>query len=385
MRNCTTPGTASFESLESRQLLSAWYVDPSGNDGYAGTLQAPLSSVSAAIAKAQYGDTINLKGGANHSRFNITKSGLKFTSYGDGFAKISESPNADKAAVYIGAGIKDVTLNALEISGGYYALMIDGGGPDINENRNILVNWCDMHDSGRDVVKITPGANNVTIRYSQIHDSDVQNSGNAEGIDAVNADNLTIFANHIYNIATNGVYAKGGSRNTMIEQNTVRNTGHGGILLGQDTDAEWFGKDNPAHYESISGVVRWNVIENTGAAGVGLWGAFKPRVYGNVLRNVASKYQGGIYLTNVDHNGAAPNVLPRIYGNIITLANPSRFAIKIQPGSLKGAIGTDYNQYFANGSPVKFMRDDVNSLSFAQWKRVSRADAHSRANVNPLA
>ena len=389
MRSYTSPGNVShadlFELLETRQLLSAWFVDPAGSDAAAGSLQTPLASVSAAIAKAQPGDTISLKGNAAHKRFNITKSGLTFNSYGNGFAMVKESPNADKAAVYIDAGVNNTVLNGLDVSGGFYALMIEGDGPDSIASRNILVNYCNLHSSGRDVVKITPGANDVTIQYSLIHDSDKRGSGNAEGIDAVNADNLTVRGNRIYNVTTNGVYAKGGSRNSVIEYNIVHDTGHGGILLGQDTDVDWFGKDNPEHYESITGVVRGNIIENTGAAGVGLWGAFRPRVYGNVLKNVASKYQGAIYMTSVEYNGGAKNVSPRIYDNAITLANPKRFAVQIQPGSLSGQLEADRNQYFADGAKVRFIQDDVNSMNFTQWQAATQADANSVADVNPFA
>jgi hypothetical protein len=386
MRTSITPGTGSamFEELESRQLLSAWFVDPAGSDAAAGSLQAPLATVRAAIGRASAGDTISLKAGATHGRFNITKGGLTFNSYGQGMAVVKESAYADKAAVYIDAGVKNITINNLEISGGFYALMIEGAGPNIEEKRDILVTNSNLHSSGRDVIKITPGANHITIQYSLIHDSDVRGSGNAEGIDAVNSDNLTVRGNAIYNISTNGVYAKGGSRNTLIEYNVVYNTGHGGILLGQHTDPYWFDDNNPERYESISGIVRGNMVWDTGAAGIGLWGAYRPVIYGNTLQNVALKYQGAIFMTSVVQSGNAPNVDPDIRENRIIVGNPSRFAVMIQPGSLSGKIKADGNSYHVIGGKSRFITDGSNTMNFAEWQKTTKADASGWADVEVI-
>ena len=57
-----------LERLEPRALLSTYYVDPAGlgdapSDANPGTITRPLADLPAAVAKAQPGDTIFLRGG----------------------------------------------------------------------------------------------------------------------------------------------------------------------------------------------------------------------------------------------------------------------------------------------------------------------------------
>src|SRR5205085_12205862 len=93
---------------------------------------------------------------------------------------------------------------------------------------------------------------------------------------------------YIHDIATNGLYAKGGAADCVIERNRVERTGAAGIALGfVQTDAPWFDADNTQFYESIDSTVRNNIVSDTPWAGVAVYGALRPQVYNNTLVNVS--------------------------------------------------------------------------------------------------
>ncbi|MBK8723674.1 MAG: right-handed parallel beta-helix repeat-containing protein [Saprospiraceae bacterium] len=140
---------------------------------------------------------------------------------------------------------------------------------------------CKIHDTGRDCIKITPGCNDIQIIDCEIYNSGVGpenlpvNGGpNAEGIDNVNGARMIVRNCYFHDISTNGLYAKGGSKGSIIENNLIRNVGDAGIGIGFYTDGEWFDPvSNPKYYESIQTIVRNNFIINSGGAGLlFLWG-----------------------------------------------------------------------------------------------------------------
>src|SRR5256885_16240122 len=53
------------ESLESRVLLSTYYVSTSGSDGNPGSLDQPLRTIQQAASRAQPGDTVLVRGGTH--------------------------------------------------------------------------------------------------------------------------------------------------------------------------------------------------------------------------------------------------------------------------------------------------------------------------------
>ena len=81
------------------------------------------------------------------------------------------------------------------------------------------------------------------------------------------ADRTSVVHNHVHDIPSIGVYAKGNSRNTVFEANLVENTFSHGIMLGQETDAH---RLRDGKYETYDGIMRNNVVRNAG------WSCFIP-------------------------------------------------------------------------------------------------------------
>lgn len=64
-----------FEQLESRFVLTSYFVSPSGSDNNPGTLQAPLATVNRGMELAQAGDSVLLRGGVYRETITSARSG----------------------------------------------------------------------------------------------------------------------------------------------------------------------------------------------------------------------------------------------------------------------------------------------------------------------
>src|SRR5579862_7607482 len=67
---------AVVESLEDRQLLSSWYVSPSGLDTNPGTLAKPFKTIQAAANIAVAGDKVEIETGTYHEMVTPVNSGI---------------------------------------------------------------------------------------------------------------------------------------------------------------------------------------------------------------------------------------------------------------------------------------------------------------------
>lgn len=387
---------ALFEMLEGRMLLSSYYVAPTGSDTGAGTLNDPWRTLQKAVNSVATGDVVNMRGGTYSGGVSINKAGITVQNYNNETVKIS-SPNTDssvEAAVRLGLDAKNVTLKGLDISGGYYYTLQtlsnwDSGDPVEHGTSGLKIINCKLHDSGRDVVKLTPGSDNITISGTEIYNSGRRDASNAEGIDGVNADNFVLRDSYIHDCTTNGVYLKGGSINTVIERNRVEDIAWSGIILGQDTDYEWFDrKVNPNLYESIDGVVRNNVVVNCKGAGVAAWAALRPTIANNTLVNVAQTMFGGILVVGQDHylppDYSTPHNRPStdvtITNNLISLSS-SRPVIEIRDGGLTGKLTTSNNRYYRTNGAVQFSNSPAGIYGgFSQWASAMGDTGSSEGN-----
>src|SRR5690606_39648290 len=134
-----------------------------------------------------------------------------------------------------------------------------------------------VHDVSREGIKLPAGVRNIVITGNEIYNTGIQGATNAECIDAVGVIGLRVAGNFLHDCASNGIYAKGGSRNVIIENNLVmnvaRNTGNGGgIYLGfTTTDYQLFDlPSNPDLYENLDSIVRNNIVVGIKGAGIGL-------------------------------------------------------------------------------------------------------------------
>jgi len=220
------------------------YVSPNGSDtGTRGTIDAPFRSINAALAAAQPGVTIILRSGTYHEgrRVRVQKSNITIKSAKGEWAIIDlttyNAGNQEHSAVEFYAEdqitrgiVKDCKLQNVEVKGGFYAVCFETkwewNQAERNGASNIIIEDCVLHHSTNDVIKIKPGCDNITIRYNEIHNSGQSyvnhpntpsGQNNSEGIDNVNGDNMHVHNNYIHDICSNGIYAKGGAIDALIE------------------------------------------------------------------------------------------------------------------------------------------------------------------------
>ena len=330
------------------------YVSPTGNDTTGnGSKDNPYKSINFALGKAAPPATIILRSGTYKEgrdvrvrKSNITIKSAKgewaiidLTNYNSGHDEDSaiefyaENENT-------GGIVKDCLLQSVEVMGGFYAICFETqwewGNTDRSGASNIIIEDCVLHDSTNDVVKIKPGCDNITIRYCEIYNSGRAYVGysdfdtgerNSEGIDNVNGDEMYVHNNYIHDICSNGIYAKGGAMDALIENNIVERTYGAGILAGFDTSPQYFDKTvNSAYYENIRGIIRNNLVIDAGWEGIGLYASWGAKVYNNTVVNAVigrRNYHSPIYfgIATQDWNnpgGCPPNVNPSIYNNIVS-------------------------------------------------------------------
>lgn len=375
------------------------HVSPTGDDAAGdGSAGAPYRTIQFVLDSVAGPDSVVLlHEGEYPEAIRIRHSGLTLQSAPGEHAHISCPVSIDEDApilcVEIDAETAGVTLRGLEVSGGFYAVYLgsqwdyDDTPLDNLATHDVLIENCVLHDSGRDVIKIPAGCDDVTIRGCEIYNSGTgyppetpQEEKNAEGIDAVNSDRLRVADTYIHDAATSCLYVKGGSIGTVVERVRAERCGDLGIVLGFDTSPEFFDlAANPGYYENIDGVVRNCVVADTGLAGLGLYATRGAHLLHNTVMRGGSRGQAGIYLgvATQDYDPAAgrpANSGPTIVGNIVDqagLAAPACFGIRHtvedQLGALSG-LGEQGeirdNLYFGGGAACMFV-DDRPEATFA--------------------
>jgi hypothetical protein len=388
-----TPQASLLESLESRRLMSTYYLSPSGADANPGTEGSPWRTLSKAVSTVAAGDEIVLAAGdyAGGVTFDVPNLLVRA-------ADVSNKPvitapinsSSVQQSLRVGVNGSGATLRGLEVVGGYYsAVKLESywdqttPGPE-PAARDVTIEDCVMRDSGRDCVKITPDCNNVTIRRCEIYNSGLRDGTNAEGIDNVNADNFVLQDTYIHDTATNGVYVKGGAIGCVIERNHLENCGNLGIVLGYYTDAEFFDPDNTEfYYENIDGTIRNNLVVNTTYAGIGLYAALRPRVYNNTLINVATGAQAGILFAPGDVAGVTSPTRDAVLVNNVVSAAPGRTVVQVRvvdgtAAGLAGSLTMSNNRYY-NPSGAPSFRDERSGFTgdLAAWQAHTGTDSAS--------
>jgi parallel beta-helix repeat protein len=373
-----------LEELESRFVLSTYFLAPAGSDAASGAESAPWQSLQYATTRIVAGDTLVLRQGTYAGNITINVPDITIRSYANEWATIA-CPSDNPAAQWVlrfNLNAHNGKLQRLELSGGYYYALktesnYDLGHPVEYGARGLLVEDCKLHDSGRDVIKLSPGSDDVTIRRSEIYNSGRRDPSNAEGIDNVNADRMIVQDCYIHDITTTGVFAKGGAEGVVIERNRLENIGEIGITLGGYTDPQWFGRGTTDFHENLDGAVRNNIVVNTTFAGIALTGARNGLVYNNTLVDVGRVGQSGILLNPGDIwangvNQISPNENATIVNNVVTLPMGStRPVFQIRANGLVGDLTISNNRYFAPSGAAVFIDSRVGNLftgGLAGWQ-----------------
>lgn len=375
------------------------FVATNGNDSSGnGSSSNPYRTVKRAISAGTTGDTITIRAGTYNECDVRLRQRMTLRSPDGQRARIHCDINtSNTVTVQIDAAASGSRLSNLEISGGfYYGVMLQTswyqGGPASNTGASdVILEDLLVHNTGRDGIKITPKSNRAIIRRVEIHSTGRRDSGNADGIDNVNGDGMVVEDSYIHDTATTGLYFKGGARNVVVQRNRIENTGDAGILVGFDTSVEFFDLSvNPQYYEAIGGIVRNNVIRNTGNAGIGLYASRDSVVVNNTIVNAAQTYHSAIYFgvafQDWDSRAGRPaNVNPKVQNNLVIQNNNRCVEIRYSSelgglSGLSGSPGTDWNGYtngctFRDGRPGSGVNGAV---SLAQWRAARGTDANSK-------
>lgn len=393
------------------------FVSPSGADTPgAGSANNPFRTIQRALDESSAGDEVSIAAGDYPGDVRIRQPNITLRgSVGTNKPHIvvpNQSESSHEIAVEIDPDADHTRIIGLNIEGGsYYALSCetkwDWGEPnDRSGATGLVIAYNNLHDSGRDAVKIKPNCDDALIANNSIHDTGKRDDSNAEGIDNVNGDRMTVLDNHLYDIATTGLYFKGGAADARVERNLIERVGRGtspdsagaGILVGFDTDTEYFDRvQNPGMYEALRARVVNNIIDGTTMTGIGIYAAADSFIGHNTIRNCCRDYHAGIAfgitLQSWEPQGLRPpsrNVT--VWGNLVGI-NSARgrdygSAIRYlnELGGLSAYDGMptmDYNIYAAATAPAWFSdgrpSSEYDGAGLAGWVTHTGADTHSQA------
>jgi hypothetical protein len=387
-----------------------WHVSGAGSDSQGdGSSARPFRSIRRVIDPewdlVSPGDVVELDGRPGQGRYDECDVRLRvrltLRSAPGGRAHIHCDPDTpDSVTVQIDPDASGSVLSNLEISGGhYYGVMLQTnwyqGGPDHDTGANdVVLEDLLIRDTGRDGIKITPRSRRTTIRRVEIHGTGRRDPENADGIDNVNGDGMVVEDSYIHDIATTGLYFKGGARDVVVQRNRIENTGDAGILAGFDTSVDFFDLEaNPRYHEAIRGVVRNNVVRNTRYAGIGLYATLDTVVAHNTIIDAAREGQAALFFGIVfqDWHGDAgrpPNTGATLVNNLVVQEGGNCVEIRWSPelgglSALAGQPRMDYNAYPRGSRPCRFLDQRPESPlplpapNLERWSRAMGVDAHS--------
>ncbi len=385
---------------------NAVYVSISGNDSTAnGSQSLPYRTIRTAVNNAVAGATIVIRGGTyvEPQEIRVRVPNVTIRSYPGEWAVIDRSADTENVGMYFYVGSNGGKLQCLEVKGGFYAVSTetqwDWGQSDRSGVSDLLIENTKLHDSFRDVVKIKPNSDRITIRHNEIYNSNQGQTGecNAEGIDNVNGDNMLVQYNHIHHTCSTGVYMKGGATDGIVEYNLIENTGAAGIILGFDTSPEFFDLTvNPDYYENIRGIARYNLVRNTGWGGIALYASKDGQVYNNTLIDTARTYHSPIYygITFQDWDSTAKrpaNINPTVRDNIVvqnTITRATLVGIRYANelgglSALSGGTNMNNNCYYQATRSATFEDGRTGwSGNFTQWQSHINGESGS-VETNP--
>jgi hypothetical protein len=224
------------------------------------------------------------------------------------------------------------------------------------------------------VIKLSPDSDHVTIRNCEIYNSGKRDSKEGQGVDAVNIDDFLFEKNYIHDTTQNAIFVKGGSQRAIIQDNEVRNAGFGGILIGQDTSAEFFDtKQNPGKFEAIDCIAQRNRIMHTNAAGLAAWSGLRTTIQNNFVRDGGLTMQAGFYIaTNAVEK---PNQDLTFKNNVVGVPTGKVMVFRAE-SSVTGKLTMSGNKYFGENH---FVDDSTPGFqgTLAQWQTFIAGDTGS--------
>ena len=397
-----------FSILVSQSLT--YYIATDGSDSNDGlSLESPFLTLQQAIDTVEPGDTILIRAGTykglmiKETNFGTPTAWITMQPYNDEHVIIDGDIGSRQDTIYFYADSKTDgtkapafwTLRNLEIrNGSGYTLKIDV--PYVNIYNN------NLHGARYDIIKLVGTTNNVEIKYNEIHHSGTGTGfQNAQGIDMVASQNITVSNNFVHDIPSVGIYAKGGANNIIFENNLLIDILDRAIMLGQDTTPKFIREhtvaDSPhTKFECVDCIARNNIVINAGSSCISTSSGYNLKIYNNTCYNTSFNSQSAIFLDNqssVQPRVGSCNV--EIKNNIIHTngsrkllavgsSNIERKGIESDTSLCTGGINSleiDNNIYIADDNNIRLawgLEMNLTTATLAEWQGVTSLDGNSR-------
>ncbi|MFQ6048327.1 MAG: DUF1565 domain-containing protein, partial [Phycisphaerae bacterium] len=298
------------------------YVAIDGNNANSGGPGDPYRTIKYAISQSNSGDVIHVRAGTYSESWIQLKSGTRLISEDGLHAARIYSGNSSAVRL---VNISDAGVEGFEIYGNWNGGTSPGDGlVRVLDANNVWVKDCLIHDAGLDMDCIKIGADNVLIENCIVYNpSPRTSSGYQECIDIfgqpVPPDGVTVRGCWLYHTELRGgdylIYAKGGSRNIVWENNVFGPAASG----PSDNCSTSAGGPSPAVFPSCENFIARNniFVGCSGDAAFGLLSAKNVRFYNNVIYD----YRGGRAMIEFYTTGVGTNEDLYIYNNIFLQSN----------------------------------------------------------------
>ena len=358
---------AAFETLESRLLLTSYYVSLSGNDASAGTSDAPWKSLQHAADSVQAGDTVYVRAGTYVRGMNL-------------YGSVGGTPEAPINFI----AEPGVLLTHSAIDSGHHNDDLAG----INvENTGGWINIQGFH------VVSDGSMARAGIRVAYSSNTQILNNivdGAFIGIFTSNSDNLLIQGNTCLNsYGQHGIYMSLNEHNCVVRGNTLTGNNWDGLHMNALNDSP-----------NDGALVEDNIIYGNTLSGMDIEGVTNA-VFRNNLIYDNSKH--GVTL----HSADQPDT-PATTGNLFannTIARNGRFAVQMQSAdthntfrnNILSSSSTVYGSIGTSGIPVGLISDSntvvdrfstdlgVSKITLAQWMEMTGQDTNSTLDLMPPA
>ncbi len=392
-----------------------WFVALDGNDDSGdGSRERPYRTVGRVLSTSNGvvspGDTVTLRG-SGEGRYEECQLRLRMpltlrAAPGERAHVHCDPATADSSVVQIDPTAAGSKVIGLELSGAqYYGVFLQSwwereGNAEVEGASDVLLEDLHIHHTGRDGIKLTPKSNRVTIRRCHIHHTGALyppgtalDEKNADGIDNVGGHDMRVEDCHIHDIATSGLYFKGGARRALIQRNRIENVGMSGILVGFDTSEKFFDTaENPEYHESVDARVLSNLIRGAAYAGIGLYASKNAQVRNNTIIDASRSGHAALYFGIVfqdwnENAGRPPNRGADVRHNLVLQDGGACVAVRWSHelgglSGLEGPPGLDHNVFHDRTGDCGFSDSRPGSripqpATLTRWQQQTGADRAS--------
>ena len=414
----TNPGNIyDVEVIKGAGTAATIYVATTGSDAAAGTISAPLKTLTKAVSLVKPGGIIIMRAGTYqgavvNTGFGTADAWVTLQAAAGEAVTLQGNPRgASVATIYFyNSGCDEYATAGSVCASAYWRIKgikimsTSAGGADANAVKvdmpHVQIDSCTLCCAVPDLIKIVRTANNVAILNSELFadPSVVKPGSNSQGIDITGADNIRVIGNYLHDLPDVAMYAKGNARNPIFAANRINNTGFGtagegynAIMLGQQTDENRL-VDGP--YESYDGLVVNNIISNVSGAALAASSSSNSRFYHNTCYLTAQRSHSAMLISTEGGIGYTPNKGVEFVNNIfIQPASRPRILTSTDREYTKpteGPLVFKNNIYYSSGTVPSFVwiPKFYNEKPFDQWqtafKDIYGGTDLSLNNVNPM-